>query len=383
MFELCIATRHITSRRRQTALSLAAIALAASVSIVFMSLANGQQQLIRDIWIETIPHIIVSPDVGKYDLHLYRSAMEKIGKIQGVRAVSTRIDVSASFTHKDKVRGATLRGVQPEAETEISKIGRLMISGDLSAILGGRNIVLGVVLADRLKIKMGDLIEISKPEAKTLHLKVVGIFQTGTNRDDSLAYVSSETAQEFWQHGDVVTEIDLALIDPNEAESVSRQLSNQGYRALPWQKEEPDAERTVEYIDFWRGVTILLAMAISSFGIANIMHMLVMEKTREIGMLMAIGASRRKIRNIFLFESAILGLAGTILGTIIGLLAIKVIGSIKYEHPAARLVTHISLLIDSGDILAIVLLALLLTIIAGAYPAMRASQLDPVEALKG
>ena len=146
---------------------------------------------------------------------------------------------------------------------------------------------------------------VESPLQIALHLKVVGIFQTGTNRDDSLAYVSSETAQEFWQHGDVVTEIDLALIDPNEAESVSRQLSNQGYRALPWQKEEPDAERTVEYIDFWRGVTILLAMAISSFGIANIMHMLVMEKTREIGMLMAIGASRRKIRNIFLFESAI------------------------------------------------------------------------------
>lgn len=90
----------------------------------------------------------------------------------------------------------------------------------------------------------------------------------------------------------------------------------------------------------------------------------------------------RKTRNIFLLESAILCLAGTILCTIIGLLAIMLIGSIKYEHPAARMVTQFSLLIQR-IFSPIVLLALLLTIIAGVYPAMRASQLDPVEALKG
>jgi lipoprotein-releasing system permease protein len=113
------------------------------------------------------------------------------------------------------------------------------------------------------------------------------------------------------------------------------------------------------------------------------MNMLVLEKTREIGMLMAIGASRSNIRNIFLFESGILGLAGIALGSIIGLLAVRTMGSIEFESPFARLVTHISFLIHPWDVPTIAALALLLTIVSCVYPAIRASRLDPVEALKG
>ncbi|MDD4162204.1 MAG: ABC transporter permease [Methanothrix sp.] len=382
MFEPSIAARHITSRRRQTALSLAAIALAVSISIVFMSLANSQQQLVLDLYIDKIPHIIVYPQLNEKYLHLYKSAMEKIWRIPGVKSVSTSLHAEASFSHKDKIKNAEMDGVMPEEEMKISKLEEKMVRGDLTAILGGRNIVLGAVLAHKLKAKMGDTVRASFPRARTMRLTVVGIFDTGTEYD-KYAFVSLQTAQEFLREGDVVNEIKIALTNPFEAESVSEQISNLGYRANTWQEDEPDAERTLEIIEFWRRVTILLAMAISSFGIANIMNLLVVEKMREIGMLMAIGASRPNIRNIFLFECGILGLAGTIPGIMIGLLAVRAIGSIPFQVPEASQVTHLTLSIHPWDIPTIAVLALLLTIAAGVYPAMRASQLDPVEALKG
>ena len=110
---------------------------------------------------------------------------------------------------------------------------------------------------------------------------------------------------------------------------------------------------------------------------------LVVEKTREIGMLMAIGATRSNIRSIFLFECGILGLAGTGLGIMIGLVAVRAIGSIPIEVPGARQVTHIPLLINPGTFPPSLCWHCSLTIAAGVYPGIRASQLDPVEALKG
>jgi lipoprotein-releasing system permease protein len=382
MFELSIATRHITTRRRQTALSLAAIALAVSISIVFMSLANGEQQMVLDIWVGVIPHVHVHPEQNEEHIHLYKSAMEKIWKIPGVKAVSIWLNARASLSYKDKVKNSIMVGTIPDEQTKISKIGDKMISGDLAAILGGRNIVLGAEVAHKLKARMSDTIYASFPKAETMRLTVVGIFETGTDWDE-YTFVSQKTAREFLQEGDVASEIVMALDDPLKAESVSEQISNLGYETRSWQEDIPDAKRTLDEIDFQRIVTILLAMAISSIGIANIMNMLVLEKTREIGMLMALGASRSNIRRIFLFESGILGLIGTAAGSIIGLLAVRAIGSIGFEPPGAKQVTHLLLLIHPWDVPTIALLAVMLTIVAGVYPAVRASQLDPVEALKG
>ena len=239
MFELSVAARHITSRKRQTLLSLTAIVLAVSISLVFMSLANGQQQLVLDVWIDIIPQVNVHPQENEDYLHLYKSALEMVWKIPGVRSVSTVLYAPASFSHEDRVKNSIMMGVPPEGVTGISDVGEKMVKGDLSAILGGRNIVLGAELARKLKAKMGDTIRVSFPQAQTMRLAVVGIFDTGTEWDD-YAFVSPQTAQEFLQEGDVASEIWIALTDPFEAESISKQISDLGYETRTWQEDVPE-----------------------------------------------------------------------------------------------------------------------------------------------
>jgi lipoprotein-releasing system permease protein len=125
-------------------------------------------------------------------------------------------------------------------------------------------------------------------------------------------------------------------------------------------------------------------MIIAAFGIAAIMNMLVLEKTREIGMLLALGADRPSLLKIFIYESGILGLIGGLFGCILGLLGILALGSFKFEITAGgRDLSSIPLVIDPWNFPTYVLMALGLSLLAGAYPAYRASGLDPVEALKG
>jgi lipoprotein-releasing system permease protein len=127
-----------------------------------------------------------------------------------------------------------------------------------------------------------------------------------------------------------------------------------------------------------------LVMVIAFFGIASIMNLLVQEKTREIGMLMALGSSRANIRNIFLYESGILGLIGAVSGCILGFAGTFGLGSLKFELAAGgREITSLPLILNPWDFIGFTILAVGLSLVAGVYPAIKASQLDPVIALKG
>ena len=129
---------------------------------------------------------------------------------------------------------------------------------------------------------------------------------------------------------------------------------------------------------------MLLIMIIASFGIGSVMYMLVNEKTSEIGMLMALGAAGHSIRNIFLLESGILGLLGGVGGAVLGLILSLYLKSmeITMDAPGGQQIT-LPVVIDPWNFVIIVLLAIALSVIAGAYPAWKASRLDPVEAIKG
>lgn len=379
-----IAVRHITTRRRQTILSVVAIGVAVAAVLVFISLQDGFQGMLFNIIVEDLPHVTVTPKEGDDYIYLYRNLMDRIWSIPGVTAVSPGLGTTATFTHKDNVENVAMSGVNPSDMDKIYKIGQYVVRGDLASIQDGNKVVLGQKLADNLKVKLGDTVDASFPDARSTSLVVSGIFNAPTGWPEDIAFVSLSTARNFLNKGDVASSVDIKLEDVYQADAVARVLRGYGYKADSWQQLYPEILRTLVIERFQNQLINLFILIIAAFGIGSVMYMLVNEKTSEIGMLMALGATSHAIRNIFLVESGILGLIGGTAGAIVGLLISLYLKSkeIRMEAPGGQMIT-LPVVINPWNFLVIMMLAAALSVIISAYPAWKASRLDPVEAIKG
>lgn len=381
-FELAVARRHIVYRKRGTFLSVAAIALAVSISLVSIFMMDGFQDMLFDVIIEDLPHITVSPKDGEDYIYLYHSLTDRIWDIPGVVAVSASLGTSATFTYKENVENVGMSGVNPEDFESIYHINEYMIRGDLISIQSGRKVVMSKKLADRMKVKMGQTLYASFPDARDTSLVVSGIFDPPVGWPEDLAIVSLDTARSFLNEGDVATNVDIRLEDIYQADAAARSLQDYGYKADSWQQLYPEILETLAIESFENNLIMLLILIIASFGVGSVMYLLVNEKTSEIGMLMAMGAKRQSIMNIFLIESSLMGLMGGAVGAILGLALSFYIKSLEFsmEAPGGQKIT-LPVVISLESLLVIMIAAIILSIIAGSYPAYKASRLDPALAI--
>jgi len=376
--------RHIAYKKRGTFLSVAAIALAVAISLISVSMQDGFQGMLFDIIVEDLPHVTVTPREGDDYIYLYRSLMDRIWSIPGVIAVSPSLGAEVTFTYKDNVESVALSGANPTGVDKIYHIGKYVLQGDLSSIQDGKKVVLGEKLADKLKVKLGQTIFAGIPDAGGSSLVVSGIFRLPTGWPENIAFVSLSTAGDFTDKGDVVSSVDIKLEDVYLADGIAANLQGYGYKAQSWQTLYPEILKTLAIEQFQNRLIMLLIMIIAAFGIGSVMYMLVNEKTSEIGMFMAMGANGKKIRNIFLMESGILGLMGGMLGSVFGLLTVLYLQSleIKMQAPGGQEIA-LPVVINADSFLTIVLVAAALSVIAGMYPAWKASRLDPALAING
>ncbi|MDD4652982.1 MAG: ABC transporter permease [Methanothrix sp.] len=383
-FELSVVMRHIAYKKRGTFLSVAAIAVAVAISLISVSMQDGFQGMLFDIIVEDLPHVTVTPKEGDDYIYLYRTLMDRAWAIPGVVAVSPSLGAEVTLAYKDNVESVALSGANPDDMDRIYHIGKYVFQGDLSSVQDGKRVVLGEKTANSLKVKLGQTIYAGVPDEESRSLIVSGIFKLPTGWPDNLAFVSLSTARDFVDEGDVVSSVDIKLDDVYLADGVAANMQAQGYKAESWQTLYPEILKTLAIENFQNRLIMLLILIIAAFGIGSVMYMLVNEKTSEIGMLMAMGASGGNIRNIFLLESAILGLMGGLLGSILGLIVSLYLKSleIKMEAPGGQEIS-LPVVINAGNFLAIVLVAAALSVIAGMYPAWKASRLDPALAING
>lgn len=383
VFEFSVVYRHITYRRGRTALAVGAVALAVGISIVFISIQNGFQDFLFDIVFKNLPHVTVSPLEGEDYIHLYRGIIEDSWAIPGVIGVSPSLAATATLAYKDKAENVAMIGIDPVEADKISRISESMVQGEIGSVLGGKRIVMGQALADKLKVKYGDTVLASFPDAAPQSLVVSGIFDTGfPPLDEAITYISLDTARDFVGEGDVITSIDIKLEDPFQAGAAAESLKSRGYNAKGWEELFPEIVRTLAFEKTQNAITLLLLMIIATFGIASIMNMLVVEKTREIGMLMAMGATPGSIRRLFLLESGTLGLLGAVVGCILGLLAYFYLRGVQIQSALGETM-NLPIALNPWDFVMFTVLSIILSVAAGYYPAWKGSRLDPVEALKG
>ncbi|MEA1907199.1 MAG: ABC transporter permease [Euryarchaeota archaeon] len=382
MYELFIALRHLTSRRRQTIFSVLAVGLAVMLLVWSQALMVGFTDEMYSKTVDRMAHVTVEPEVDEDYIHLYRKLTEDIRGIDGVVGVSPVLAGPATFEYKDKNKNVVMQGIRVAAHDSVLHINDDLIDGSFRDLeVSSNSVVVGDALAEKLDVEIGDTIDASFPEANPAALKVVGIYDSGTPIDETLGFTSMSTAQDFLDVANVVNSILVRVDDREQAQAISEKIDAMGYPASGWKETNPEIIQTLKLEGTSNNITLGLIIIIASFGIVSTLFMAVMEKTREIGMLMAMGVPRRSIMMIFVMESGILGLLGAVLGVALGAGLAIWMGSYTYEMEVMAGITSIPFVVRLQDAIIIVLFTFLLNLIAGIYPASRASKLNPVEAI--
>jgi lipoprotein-releasing system permease protein len=383
MFELEIAKRHITANRRGTIFTLLTVAVAVGVIVMSLGLTEGTKNQIIENTIEKNPHIIIGPKEEEDNIHLYRHIEKLLSTYGKAIAVSPRLVREGAARYRDKVEGIELVGIDPDREERLMQVQSNLIAGNFSELRFRKNYaILGVKLAEKLGVRPGADVYIFFRN-NTTKMKVFGLIEKGTVKDNSLVYVPLETVQNLVGEGDVVSEIGIRLDDYSEAPRLAEDLrSSTNYKVESWQEFNREISRFIGTQNRINVIFYFLIFLITGFVVANTTIMIIRRKTKEIGMLMAIGATSKSILKIFLLESLLLCLPAGLLGIFVGLGFAKAIASYPIDMSSATSgVTGLMIDLRPEFIIYALIFASLLNVSAAMYPAYMASRLDPVEAI--
>ncbi len=383
MYEFTIAERHILRNPKMAMFTVLAVTLAVAVIVVLMGLMSGFEGDVIKTTVENNPHIVVQPKENEDYIYLYRTLSEIIRKYPGVYAVSSRLTGKAAVKYKDKVKGINFMGVDPYYEDRLMNVQRDTIFGNFQDLKTRKySAFIGTKLASDLKLKPEDDFLLVRQNS-SVKLRVVGIFETGTANDESLVYLPLATAQQLLGKGDVVTEVDAKVYDIYQAPYITLDLNSRfSYKAKSWEDLNRDILNLIQTQSFFSFIFYILIFAIAGFGIANTMIMIITRRTKEIGILMAMGAQPRSILKIFLIESIILAPPSAIFGSILAYLAAQLIMSYNIQLPSEIYrVSKLTVTIQPEAFALAMGFAILVNFVAGLYPAWKASRMDPVEAI--
>lgn len=410
--ELHIAWRYLRSRRGSRLLSLisviaiAGVIVGVSALILIIGVMNGLQKDLRE------KILIGSPDVRVLtygeDLTMpgWQNAARVVEGVEGVEAAAPFVHTQAGiFARSNYAEGVFVMGIQPASpETkEVTTIRSTATGGDFTfkGTDGAANgVVLGARLASRLNVIVGDSVTLMalgatkiSPVTGTLtpnirKYEVTGIFETGMYEyDNAYVIMSVEAAQDLAQLGDAVTGIEVKTADRWQAPGVARAIADTlgfPYRTEDWQQQNSSLFQALRLEKLGMTVILLLIVLVAAFNIVSTLTMVVTDKTREIGILKAMGMPARSIRRIFLAQGIVIGLFGTLVGLIVGLVGSVVLDKYKLIglDPSVYFIDHLPVDTQLFDVVVIVLASLAIAALATLYPARQAARLYPVEAIR-
>jgi lipoprotein-releasing system permease protein len=410
-FERMVAFRYLRSRRGErfvsviASFSLIGIALGVATLIIVMSVMNGFRQ-------ELLARILgLNGDLGVYSTSQgitdYDAIAARIRRIPGVLSASPIVEGQSLLTSENGAAvGGLIRGIaRPDLEGLRSVAGHI-VAGSLDRFAGEDAVAIGIGLAQALGLHVGSRLTLVSPQGSATVLgtiprirsyQVVAIFQIGMNEyDSSFVFLPLAAAQVFFQKPKEATQIQVTVQHPDAVAGIDRAI----YRALPGQPIRI-IDWTQANDSFFAAVTVernvmflilTLIILVAAFNIISSLIMMVKDKTRDIAILRTIGAGRGAVMRIFLMCGASVGIVGTVAGTVLGVLFCRNIDTIKnwlqsltgtnLFNPEVYYLEQLPAVLDWGEVVRVIVMALALSLLATLYPSWRAARTDPVEALR-
>jgi lipoprotein-releasing system permease protein len=409
-YELLVGLRYTRAKRGNrfvsfiAVTSMAGIALGVWALIVVLSVMNGFQKELRTRILGVASHVQISGDAGR--LTDWRKVAKTAGEHPRVVASAPFVNAQAMLTFGQGVRGAIVRGVLPEMEERVADIGRHMKSGSLEALKPGEfGIVLGVDLARALGAVVGDKIALIAPQGtvtpagivpRVKQFTVAGIFQVDHYEYDAgLALVHLEDAQRLYQLGTDVSGVRLKLDDLFAARTVARELMaklDPGVFASDWTRSHANFFRAVEIEKRMMFIILTLIVAVAAFNIVSTLVMVVTDKRADIAILRTLGASPGSVLAIFVVQGALIGVTGTLIGVVTGIVtglnidvivpAIEQVLGFKFLAKDVYFIADLPSDVQVSDVVTVAVVALVLAFVAAIYPSWRAARVNPAEALR-
>lgn len=412
--ELAIAWRYLRSRRGSRLLSLISliaiggVVVGVSALVITIGVMNGLQTDLREKLLIGSPDIRVLTYGEDMVMGDWQSAEKTVARQKGVMAVAPFVHTQAlvqNARHK-YMEGVFVMGIVPDSPTapKVTRIREMAKAGDFTFRTsdGQRNgAVIGSKLADRLNVTPGiDTITLmtiqpgkidpitGMPTPKVMGFEVTGIFETGMYEyDNSYVILSLHAAQQLAQLGSGVTGLEVRTPTRWDAPDVAHALQDtlgMPYRTQDWHEQNSSLFNALSLEKLAMGVILLLIVLVAAFNILSTLIMVVTDKTREIGILRAMGMKATSIRRIFFVQGFVIGVVGTVLGLVVGLAASELIGRGKLIplDPSVYFIDHLPVATEPLDVVLIALASLAVAALATIYPARQAAKLYPVEAIR-
>lgn len=390
----------------QTVVAIGGIAVGVTALILVLGLMNGLRDDLRDRILTASPHLRVLTFGEGLRMEGWREAATIIRGVEGVVAVAPEVVTGTMVQNMARhVELAKVAGLEPGEGTEVvTGVAEVMVQGSFaprapdSEVDAG--VVLGTRLAKRLNVNPGDRLRMVSPASAQVSrvtgtvtpvwwiVEVTGIFETGMYiYDAEFVMMDRESAQRFAGLDSAVSTLAVRVADPWAAPLVAERIDSvlgYPYRTDTWQDQNASLFAALKLEKLAMGLVIFFIMVVAAFNIVGTLTMVVAFKTREIGILRAMGLSARGIGRIFLAQGAIIGAVGTGIGLVLGLgLSVLVDegGLIKID-PQVYFIETLPIRTELLDVLVVVVAAIALAVAATIHPARQAGRLEPVEAIR-
>ena len=409
-YELLVGLRYTRAKRRNhfisfiSMASMIGIAIGVMALIVVLSVMNGFQKELRARILGVASHV----QIGGFDGRLrdWEVVAREVRANPDVVAAAPYVSAQGLLAYQQSVQGALVRGIVPDLEDKVADIGSHMKRGALSDLKPGEfGIVLGAELAHAVGARVGEKVVLIAPQGQVTpagilprikQFTVVGLFEVGMYEYDAgLALIHLADAQKLYRLDNNVSGVRLKLKDlfdaPNVARELTRNLTGDVY-VTDWTRSHANFFRAVEIEKRVMFIILLLIVAVAAFNIVSTLVMAVTDKQPDIAILRTLGASPGSIMKIFIVQGSLIGVIGTAIGVVGGILialnvdvvvpAIERMFSVQFLAKDVYYISELPSDLLWRDVITVGLMSLVLSLLATLYPSWRASRVNPAEALR-